>query len=158
MPSITRPDLVDLDRVRGAMARGRPVVLTTLGVPLDPDAAVFAVDTAVELGQPLVVANVTKLEPLPLSVRMGYDALEEYTPEVSASVRRTVELAASLGIKVERLRIRSPRPLQAIIALLEERAPGVLVFGPDRGAVSGRRYRRALAFLLGRAPCLVWAP
>ena len=45
-------------------AGGRPVMLATLGVPFDPDAASYAVDTAVESGQPLIVANVTQLEPL----------------------------------------------------------------------------------------------
>ena len=52
-------------------AGGRPVMLATLGVPFDTDAASYAVDTAVESGQPLIVANVTQLEPLPMSLRLG---------------------------------------------------------------------------------------
>ena len=87
-------------------------MLATLGVPFDPDAASYAVDTAVESGQPLIVANVTQLEPLPMSLRLGYDALEEFTPEVTESVKRPVELASSLGIRVERIRVRSPRPIR----------------------------------------------
>lgn len=131
-------------------------MLATLGVPFDPDAASYAVDTAVESGQPLIVANVTQLEPLPLSLRLGYDALEEFTPEVAASVRRPVELASSLGIRVERIRVRSPRPIQALLQLAAERGVGLLVFGPDRTRMSPRSYRRAVRVILDGARCLVW--
>ena len=48
-----------------------------------------------------VVANVTALEPLRMSITLGYDALPELTPEVSASLRRSAELARSLGVHVE---------------------------------------------------------
>jgi nucleotide-binding universal stress UspA family protein len=135
---------------------GRPVLLATLGVPVDESAARYAVDTAVESGVPLIVLNVTTLEPLGLSVIMGYDALEELTPEVSESVRRPVQLAHSLGIPVERLRVRSPRPVEALLQVVRERAPALLVFGPDATALSGRRYRRAVEAIRARASCLVW--
>jgi nucleotide-binding universal stress UspA family protein len=135
---------------------GRPVLLATMGVPFDDTAAHLAVDTAVEAGQPLIVANVTRLEPLSLSIRLGYDALEELTPDVSTSVRRLVELAASLGVVVERLRIRSPRPIAALLELIAERRPGLLVFGPDRTRVPRRAYRRTVSALRTRATCLVW--
>ncbi len=138
-------------------SEGRPVLLATLGVPFDHEATSFAVDTAVESGQPLIVANVTQLDPLPLSLMLGYDALEEFTPEVSRSVRAPAELAQSLGIQVERLRVRSPRPVEALLTLVAERRPGILVFGPDRGKISARSYRRALRAIRERAPCLVWA-
>ena len=137
-------------------AAGRPVMLATLGVPFDPDAASYAVDTAVESGQTLIVANVTQLEPLPMSLRLGYDALEEFTPEVTASVKRPVELASSLGIRVERIRVRSPRPIQALLQLVSERGVGLLVFGPDSTRMSGRAYRRAVEALRQGAKCLVW--
>jgi hypothetical protein len=140
----------------GSGAGGRPVLLVTLGAPLDEAASGFAVDSAVETGEPLVVANITMLEPLGLSVRLGYDALEEFTPEVSDSVRRTVELARSLGVKVERLRVRSPRPIQALLELTAERRPGILVFGPDRRSVAPRLYRRAVRSIREGAACLVW--
>jgi hypothetical protein len=77
----------------GSGAAGRPVLLATMGVPLDEEASVFAVDTAVESGQRLVVVNVTTLEPLRMSITLGYDTLPELTPEVSASLRRSAELA-----------------------------------------------------------------
>ncbi len=54
---------------RGA-ATGRPVMLATLDVPFDPDAVAFALDSAVELGQRLVVANFVERPPLPLSAML----------------------------------------------------------------------------------------
>ena len=96
------------------------------------------------------------MEPLPMSLRLGYDALEEFTPEVTESVKRPVELASSLGIRVERIRVRSPRPIRALIQLVTERGVGLLVFGPDRSRMSARSYRRAVDALRDGAVCLVW--
>lgn len=152
------PALRRLSTGQDATSPGRPVLLATLGVPLDARAAVFAVDSAVETGRDLVVVNVTTLEPLGLSMIMGYDALPELTPEVSASLEGSARLARSLGVRVERLRIRTPRPIDALLELAGERHPGVLVFGPDRSALAPRRYRRAMRALLQRAGCLVWVP
>jgi hypothetical protein len=135
---------------------GRPILLATIGAPFDEQAAVFAVDSAVEAGQPLIVAHITTLEPLGLSVMLGYDALAEFTPEVSESVRRPVELAHSLGVTVERLRIRSPRPIRALLQLASERRPGLLVFGADRQRLAPRRYRRAVHAIREGAGCLIW--
>jgi Universal stress protein family len=142
----------------GSGSAGRPVLLATMGVPLDEEASVFAVDTAVESGQRLLVVNVTTLEPLRMSITLGYDTLPELTPEVSASLRRSAELARSLGVHVERLRVRSPRPVQALLDLVADVRPGVLVFGPDRKALRGRRYRKALRAVRERVTCLVWVP
>jgi hypothetical protein len=139
-------------------AGGRPVLLATMGVPLDEEASVFAVDTAVESGQRLVMANVTALEPLRMSIALGYDTLPELTPEVSASLRRSAELARSLGVRVERLRVRSPRPIDALLELVADVRPGLLVFGPDRAVLRGRRYRRALRAVRERVTCLLWVP
>jgi hypothetical protein len=101
---------------------------------------------------------VTTLEPLRMSITLGYDALPELTPEVSASLRRSAELARSLGVHVERLRVRSPRPVQALVDLVADVRPGVLVFGPDREALRKRRFRRALRAVRDRVTCLVWVP
>jgi len=137
---------------------GKPILLATLGVPFDEAAVGVALDAAVESGGLLIVANVTRLEPLGLSVMMGYDALEELTPEVSASVGRPARIAAGFGLHVERLRIRTPRPVVALLELVREREPGLLVFGPDRDRLSRRRYRKASAILRSRVGCLVWLP
>jgi nucleotide-binding universal stress UspA family protein len=130
------------------------VLLVTLGVPLAPNASALAVDAAVEAGQPLIVANVVELPPLAMSVRLGYDQLPDAA--LDETLHEAAALAASLGVRVERLRVKSPRPLPALLELVAEREPGLLVFGPDRAHMRPRRYRRAARFLRERAPCLVW--
>jgi hypothetical protein len=139
----------------GVREAGRPVLLATLGVPFDPAASEFAVDAAVEAGEPLIVANVVVLPPLGMSVAMGYDQLPD-RPEEADSLRAPAALAHELGVQVERLRVKSPRPIEALVQLVAERAPGILVFGPDRSRLRGRTYRKAAKALRGRAACLVW--
>ena len=135
---------------------GRPVLLATLGVPFDHRAAAFAVDSAVEAGQPLIVANVVELPPLAMSANMGYDQIE--IPGEAEALRAPAELARSLGVRVERLRVKSPRPLEALLELVAEREPGLLVFGPDPSRLRGRTYRKAARAVRERASCLVWLP
>jgi hypothetical protein len=137
-----------------APAGAAPVLLATLGVPFDPEAARIAVDSAVEAGQALIVANVVELPFLPTSVILGYDQIDD--PELSASVRAPAELAHSLGVHVERLRVKSPRPVEALLELVSERNPSFLVFGPDPTRLRPRRYRKAARAVRERAPCLVW--
>ena len=130
------------------------MLLVTLGVPLAAAAPALAVDAAVEAGQPLIVANVVELPPLAMSVRLGYDQLPD--PVVDETLRDAAALAVSLGVRVERLRVKSPRPLPALLDLIAEREPGLLVFGPDRARIRRRLYRRATKLLHERATCLVW--
>jgi hypothetical protein len=85
---------------------------------------------------------------------LGVDQID--SPEEEAAFRAPAALAASLGVTVERLRIRSVRPVTALLELAAEREPGVLVFGPDRAKVSKRLYRKAVRQLRERSPCLVW--
>jgi len=131
-------------------------VLATLGVPFDPEASAFAVDACVEAGEPLIVVNVVELPPLPMSVRMGYDQLED--PELDAALLAPARLAGSLGVQVERVRVRSPRPLEALVELAAERRPGIFVFGPDRARLRGRAYERAARRIRKDLTCLVWFP
>jgi nucleotide-binding universal stress UspA family protein len=133
----------------------RPVLLATLGVPFDPAASSFAVDAAVESGEPLLVVNVVELPPLGMSVAMGYDQLPD-PPDQEEALRAPAALAASLGVTVERLRIKSPRPIEALVQVAAERTPGLLVFGPDRGRLKPRAYRKAARAVRERAACLVW--
>lgn len=131
------------------------VLLATFGVPFDAEAATFAVEAAVETGRDLVVANLVELEALPLSLRMGYDSLE-YEPELADSLAAPARLAQSLGVHVERLRVKTPRRVQALLELVKEREVSLLVLGPDRSAVKPRLYRRAAAAVRDRLSCLVW--
>jgi hypothetical protein len=132
-------------------------MLATLGVPFDKIAWVVAVDAATESGQLLIVANMVELPPLLLSVLMGYDQLDD-TPELAWALREPVELARSLGIRVERLRVKSFHPIHALVQLVGERKPGLLVFGPDRTKLSRRVYHRAVRALHQHIECLVWLP
>lgn len=152
MRELRRP--IVREPVAGHATRRDPVLLATLGVPFDPDGLCFALDAAVESGRPLVVANVVRLEPLPLSVLLGLDRLE--TAELADALLEPATLARSLGVEVERLRVRSPRPVAALIELVGEVRPGIVVFGPDRARLSQRAYRKAARKLREHAPCLVW--
>jgi hypothetical protein len=129
-------------------------MLATLGVPFDPAASAFAVDSAVESGQPLLVAVLAELPPLPMSVLLGFDQID--SPEEAAAFLAPAALAASLGVAVERLRVRSVRPVTALLELAAERELGLLVLGPDLAKVSQRLYRKAVRELRERSPCLVW--
>jgi hypothetical protein len=152
VPTLRRP------RARQTVARrragGGPVLLATLEAPFDPDAAAFAVDSAVESGQPLVIVNAVEIFPLPGAL-MGYGDVGD-PPATAAALSAPAELAASLGVEVERLRVQSPHPVEALLEVAGERSPGLLVFGPDRSCVRPRLYRRAVRALRERAACLVW--
>lgn len=67
-----------------------------------------------------------------------------------------VELANSLGVHVERLLVRSPRPVAALLQLTPERRPGLLVLGSDPARLSRRFLRRVWRTVREDASCLVW--
>jgi len=131
----------------------RPVLLATLDVPFAEEATVFAVDTAVESGQPLVVVNVAEVLPTTWSL-LGYGYVER--EDLQDELRRPAELAHSLAVKVERLRVCSPHPVDALLEVVAERRPGLLVFGPDRSRLRRRAYDRAAKRIRERVSCLVW--
>jgi len=134
---------------------GRPVLLATLDVPFDHDAVVFAVDSAVEMGARLIVANIVEWAPLPLSSIMGYDELP-YTPEMAESLAEPVRLARSLGVEVTRLRVKSLHPVSAMLEVVAETDPGLFVFGPDRKRIMRLRYWRAARAIRSSVTTLVW--
>ena len=136
-------------------APGRPVMLATLDVPFDSDAVVFAVDSAVELGQRLIVANFVEQQPLPLSTMLGYDDLP-YPPEMAESLAEPVRLALSLGVEVTRLRVKSFHPIRAMLEVVAEENPGLLVFGPDRSRIMRLRYWRAARAIRSEVTTLIW--
>ena len=86
----------------GPGADRRPVLLVTFfGVPFHPAACELAVGSAVEAGQPLTVANIVELPPLPMSVCLGYDHLDD-PPDVEAALRAPAERARLLGVQRDR--------------------------------------------------------
>jgi nucleotide-binding universal stress UspA family protein len=136
-------------------AKGRPVLLATLDVPFDHDAVVFAVDSAVELGQRLIIANFVERAPLPLSTMLGYDDLPN-PPQLEESLRESAQLAQSLGVEVTRLRVKSFHPIPAMLEVLSEQGAGIFVFGPDRRRIRRLRYRRAARAIRAQATTLIW--
>jgi nucleotide-binding universal stress UspA family protein len=131
----------------------RPVLLATLDVPFADEAIAFAVDSAVETGQPLIVVNAAEIPPTPWSL-IGYGYIER--EDLQDELRKPAELAQSLAVLVERLRVCSPHPIDALLELVAERNPGLLVFGHDWSLLKPRRYRRAAKKIRERATCLVW--
>ena len=130
-------------------------MLATLGVPFDPEAVAFALGSAVELGQRLIVANFVERAPLPLSAMMGYDELP-YTPEMAESLAEPVRLACSLGVDVTRFRVKSLHPIPAMLEVVAEQDPGLFVFGPDRSRIMRLRYRRAVRAIRSTVTALIW--
>jgi hypothetical protein len=141
------------DDVSVVGARTRPIVLATLDVPFAHEAAVFAVDSAVESGQPLIVVNVAQIQPAPWAF-LGYGYVE--IEELQRELRKPAALAQSLAVRVERLRVCSPHPVAALLQVVAERDPGLLVFGPDRSCLKKRTYSRAAKKIRERVSCLVW--
>ena len=133
----------------------RSVVLATLGVPFAAAAVEFAVGAALESGHPLIVANVVELPPLGMSVNMRYDQLDD-PPELASALAAPAMMARSLGVDVQRVRVRSMRPVAALIELLESFDVVLLVFGPDPARLRRRRLGRAVSELRENVPCLVW--
>jgi nucleotide-binding universal stress UspA family protein len=134
----------------------RPVMLVTFDVPFEPAATEIAVDAAVESGRRLIVVNAAKVELGPISLAMKYEYVG--TQEVEEALRAPAALAAGLAVEVERLRLCSPRPVDALLELVAERRPGLLVVGPDRERLKRRHYARLAKRIRDRAPCLVWMP
>ena len=56
------------------------------------------------------------------------------------------------------MRLCSPRPIDALLELVAEREPGLLVLGPDRERLRGRTYAKRTKRIRERAACLVWLP
>jgi len=138
-----------------SFAGGRPVMLATLDVPFDTKAVVFALDSAVELGERLIVANFVERAPLPLSAMLGYEDLPE-KPEMAQSLDEPAQLAHSLGINVTKLRVLSFHPIPAMLEVVAEQNAGLFVFGPDRKRIMRLRYRRATRAIRSSVTTLIW--
>jgi hypothetical protein len=134
----------------------RPVVLATLSVRVDPDAERMAIESALEAGATLIVANLIMLPPYPTTIMLAREYATLPHEEDLEEVRATAARAAALGIPTELLRISSLRPLRAMVELVRDREAGLLVLGPDPRrtprwwrALAARRVRRETG-------CLVW--
>jgi len=155
------PKLRDRDEaVTGVPAgptKARPVLLATLQVRVDPTAERMAIDSAIEAGVPLLLVNLIRLPPYPTTmILMGPEHTTLPHEEDLDAVRATAERAAELGVRTELLRVRTPRPVQALLQVASERDAGLIVFGPHLGRVGRMRFRRAARRIRRDAGCLVW--
>ena len=114
------------------------MLLATLQVRVDPSAERMAIDSALEASVPLLVVNLIRLPPFATTIIL---AGPEHTTlpheEDLEAVRATANRAAELGVKTELLRVRTKRPVQALLQVAGERDAGLIVFGPaprPRGA------------------------
>ena len=137
-------------------SRARPVLLATLSVRVDPSAERMALDSALEAGVKLIIANMLVLPPYPLTFMLAREYMTLPHEEDLEAVRATAERAAALGIPTELLRVSSRRPMKALLELVQEREAGLLVFGPDLSLTSRRRFRAAERLVRREAGCLVW--
>ena len=138
------------------LSRGnRPVLLATMEVPFDDEAAAFAVDAAVESGQRLIVANVVEIPLGPICVTMGYGTSTRPSKTQHDSVRRpslrTPSASRSSGFACA-ARTRSTRCSTS----WPSSSPGLLVFGPDRDRLKPRTFRKVAKKIRQRVTCLIW--
>jgi nucleotide-binding universal stress UspA family protein len=147
----------DLAKSSVNATRARPVVLATLSVRVDPSAERMAIDSALEASVPLLIVNLIRLPPYGTTLIL---AGPEHTTlpheEDLEAVRATANRAAELGLKTELLRVRTKRPVQALLEVASERDAGLIVFGPHLGRVGRMRFRRAARRIRREAACLVW--
>ncbi|HEY8764747.1 MAG TPA: universal stress protein [Solirubrobacteraceae bacterium] len=153
--------LVDRSRSPAAGAafgrtRARPVLLATLAVRVDPTAERMALESALEAGVKLILANLSLLPPYPATIILAREYATLPHEEDLDAVRATAARAAELGIATELLRVSSPRPVKALLELAQETDAGLLVFGPDLARTPRRRFRKAARVVRRDAPCLVW--
>jgi len=134
-------------------------VLGTLSSGIDPAAERLAIESALDAGVPLIVVNVVELPPCPRALAMGGPGALAFPHEEDyEAVRATAERAAKFGLRVEHLRVSSPRPATALVQIARERAAGLVVLGPKRRSMlRGRwRFRRAARRVRRSVSCLVW--
>ena len=147
----------DVIRLPAEPTRARPVILATLAVRVDPSAERMAIESALEAGVPLIIANLLPFWPYPTTLGLvGPSGMNLPHEEDLDAVRATAERAASLGVKTELLRVTTKRPLRALLELVRERDGGLLVFGPDRGRTARWRFRSVARRVRREADCLVW--
>jgi nucleotide-binding universal stress UspA family protein len=132
----------------------RPVVLATLAVPFEPEAFRVALQAAMESSVTLIIVDAIELPFWPQSIATRHAETELESDR--AQIKEFVSQAAGLGVDVEHLRVRSPRPAEAVIQIAAERRAGLLVFGPDPSRFRPRFFSRVVRRIRKRSSCLLW--
>jgi nucleotide-binding universal stress UspA family protein len=136
--------------------RKRPVLLATLSVRVDPSAERMALESALEAGTNLILANMLTLPAYPVTFMLSREHMTLPHEEDLEAVRATAKRAGELGIRTELLRVSSRHPVAALLELVRERDVGLLVFGPDLHRISRLRFRFVARRVRKLAACLVW--
>jgi nucleotide-binding universal stress UspA family protein len=132
-------------------------VLGTLSSRVEPEAERLAIASALDAGVALLVVNAVPMPMCPRALVLGGPGAVSFPHEEDyEAVRATAQRAASFGIRVEHLRVASPRPAKALVQVANERGAGLVVLGPKRGRVSRWRFRRAAREVRRGTSCLVW--
>ncbi len=132
----------------------RPVLLATLSVRVDPTAERMAIESALDAGVTLIIANMISCR-LPAGAVLAPEYAMLPHEEDRDAVRATADRAAALGIATELLRVTSTRPVRALLELAAERDVGLLVLGPICRDAAPAISRRRAAGAATRG-CLVW--
>jgi Universal stress protein family len=139
-----------------ARRRARPVLLGTLAVRVDPSAEAMALESALEAGVVLIIANMITLPAYPTTMMLASEYATLPHEEDLEEVRATARRAAALGIATQLLRVSSRRPIRALLELARDREAGLLVFGPDLQLTNRLRFWSAARRVRRSAGCLVW--
>jgi hypothetical protein len=78
----------------------RPVVLATLSVRVAPEAERMAIESALETGAKLIIANMLWLPPHPTTLTLAREVAILPHEEDLDAVRETAARAAALGIRI----------------------------------------------------------
>ena len=157
---IDRGDTSARFRTPAPRRHGGPVVLATFAsAPFGARAARLAVEAAAELRSPLIVVQSLAVRS---RRRRARAAAEPLAPGLAAAVRGVRALAAELGVEVEALRVSSRRPVPALLGVVADRRPALVVLASDPAVLrrfrrpTRRQYRSFVAALAANADCLLW--
>jgi universal stress protein family protein len=154
------PQTIDRDgaRLRPATHRrrrnGGPVLLATFDrAPLDLSAARLAVESAADMRATLHLVD---------TARSARQARRPVAAGHAATIDALRALAAEYGVPVEETPVVSRRPDRALLGVVEDRRPALVVLGADPAVLrrfrrpTRRWHRRFIRVLAEQTACLVW--
>jgi len=154
------PQTIDRDGARTRPREGRrrrhggPVVLVTFDhARFEADAARFAVEAAADMRSTLYIVDVVRTE---RHADRGVPAAQ------AAALRAVDEHAVDLGVDIEHLPVVSPRPADALLEVVEDRRPALVVLATDQTVLRRFRrprrrwHRRFIRVLAEQTSCLLW--
>jgi hypothetical protein len=154
------PQTIDRDGARTRPRQGRrrrhggPVVLATFDhARFEASAARFAVEAAADMRATVYIVDI---------VRSERRAAHGVPAEQAAALRAVDAIAAEFGVDVERLHVVSPRRDAALLEVVAERRPALVVLATDQTVLRRFRrprrrwHRRLIEVLAEHTSCLLW--